>query len=308
MEETIYDVLVIGGGPAGYTAALYAARSGLSVVVLEKLAPGGQMSTTGTVDNYPGFHDGVDGFELGDRMKKGAERFGAKSVFNQAVEVDLTGAVKKVKTRTGELLAKTVVLATGAYPRELGLPEEQPLRGRGVAYCATCDGVMYKDKTVVVSGGGNTAVDDALYLSKLCKKVYLVHRRDELRAPRSRQKVLEDNGVEILWNSKITKIHHGERVNGVELTDTKTGDTRLLPCEGVFVAIGRVPDTALVQGQIELDEGGYVVADESTRTSVPGVFAAGDLRAKALRQIVTAVADGAAAAHFAEEYLMEQGG
>ncbi|MCI8593654.1 MAG: thioredoxin-disulfide reductase [Oscillospiraceae bacterium] len=308
MEETIYDVLVIGGGPAGYTAALYAARSGLSVVVLEKLAPGGQMSTTGTVDNYPGFHDGVDGFELGDRMKKGAERFGAKSVFNQAVEVDLTGAVKKVKTRTGELLAKTVVLATGAYPRELGLPEEQPLRGRGVAYCATCDGVMYKDKTVVVSGGGNTAVDDALYLSKLCKKVYLVHRRDELRAPRSRQKVLEDNGVEILWNSKITKIHHGERVNGVELTDTKTGDTRLLPCEGVFVAIGRVPDTALVQGQIELDEGGYVVADESTRTSVPGVFAAGDLRAKVLRQIVTAVADGAAAAHFAEEYLMEQGG
>lgn len=305
MEQTIYDIAVIGGGPAGYTAALYGARSGLNVVVLEKLSAGGQMATTGIVDNYPGFEDGVDGFELGEKMRKGAERFGARSVFALVKEVDLTAQPKRIVTGAGEVLAHTVVIATGAYPRELGLPEERNLRGRGVSYCATCDGMMYRGKTVVVSGGGNTAVDDALYLSKLCKKVYVVHRRDELRASRIRLKALESSGVEVVWNSRVTALLHEQRITGVELTSTVDGSTRTLSCDGVFVAIGRVPDTKLFEGQLTLDETGYIAADETTRTSLPGVFAAGDVRTRPLRQIVTAAADGATAAHFAESFLME---
>ena len=182
MNDKIYDVVIIGGGPGGYSAALYCARSGMSVLVLEKLSPGGQMATTGQVDNYPGFEDGIDGFELGEKMKKGADRFGAETAFDEVIRVDLKAEPKKITTTGGELLTKTVVIATGASPRELGLPEEKKLRGRGVAYCAVCDGMRYKDKTVVVSGGGNSAAEDALFLAKICKKVYLVHRRDALRA------------------------------------------------------------------------------------------------------------------------------
>lgn len=301
-----YDVLVVGGGPGGYTAALYAARSGLSVAVLEKLSAGGQMATTSMIDNYPGFPDGVDGFDLGQQMEQQAQKYGAETIYGEVTEVDLHAEPKIVRSSEGDFSGRTVILATGAYPRELGLPEEQELRGRGVAYCATCDGMMFRGKTVVVNGGGNTAVEDALYLSKLCAKVYLVHRRDQLRASAVYRKALDEQGVEILWNSRVTGLRKEKYLTGVELEDVKTGEMRELACDGIFVAIGRVPDTALFTGQIELDPTGYIIADETCRTNVPGVFAVGDVRTKAVRQVVTAAADGANAAHFAEEYLMEQ--
>lgn len=305
MNDKIYDVVIIGGGPGGYSAALYCARSGMSVLVLEKLSPGGQMATTGQVDNYPGFEDGIDGFELGEKMKKGADRFGAETAFDEVIRVDLKAEPKKIATTGGELLTKTVVIATGASPRELGLPEEKKLRGRGVAYCAVCDGMRYKDKTVVVSGGGNSAAEDALFLAKICKKVYLVHRRDALRASMVYQNALKDSPVEFLWNSRIEEILHEKKVTGVRLADVKTGEEREIACDGVFVAIGRVPDTAVFEGQVERNEQGYIIADETTRTNVPGVFAVGDVRTKPLRQIVTAASDGAVASKFIEEFIQK---
>lgn len=303
MKKELYDVVIIGGGPGGYTSALYCARSGYSVLVLEKLSPGGQMATTGQVDNYPGFEEGIDGFELGEKMKKGADRFGAETAFDEVTEVQLTGNPKKVVTTSGTVMARSVILATGASPRTLGLEGEERLRGRGVAYCATCDGMMYKNKTVIVSGGGNSAVADALYLAKICQKVYLVHRRDTLRASKVYMEALKDSGVEILWNSRIQKILYEKRVNGAVIEDIPSGEIREIACDGVFVAIGRVPDTGLFQGQVDLDPQGYLVADETTKTSVPGVFAVGDARTKPMRQIVTAAADGAVASHFVEEFL-----
>ena len=305
MNDKIYDVVIIGGGPGGYSAALYCARSGMSVLVLEKLSPGGQMATTGQVDNYPGFEDGIDGFELGEKMKKGADRFGAETAFDEVIRVDLKAEPKKITTTGGELLTKTVVIATGASPRELGLPEEKKLRGRGVAYCAVCDGMRYKDKTVVVSGGGNSAAEDALFLAKICKKVYLVHRRDALRASMVYQHALKDSPVEFLWNSRIEEILHEKKVTGVRLADVKTGEEREIACDGVFVAIGRVPDTAVFEGQVERNEQGYIIADETTSTNVPGVFAVGDVRTKPLRQIVTAASDGAVASKFIEEFIQK---
>lgn len=298
-----YDVAVIGGGPGGYTAALYCARSGYSVIVLEKLSPGGQMATTGQVDNYPGFDEGIDGFELGEKMQKGAERFGVETAFVNVTEAKLDGDVKIITTSKGEIEARAVVLATGASPRELGLAEEKMLRGRGVAYCATCDGMMYKGKTVVVVGGGNSAAADALYLSKICKKVYLVHRRDSLRASRIYLEPLKNSGIEFVWNSRVTEILHDKKVSGVMVTNND-GSVKEIACDGVFAAIGRVPDTGLFEGQVEMDKQGYLIADETTRTNLPGVFAVGDARTKPLRQIVTAAADGAVASHYIEEYLV----
>ena len=298
-----YDVAVIGGGPGGYTAALYCARSGYSVIVLEKLSPGGQMATTGQVDNYPGFDEGIDGFELGEKMQKGAERFGVETAFVNVTEVKLDGDVKIITTSKGEIEARAVVLATGASPRELGLAEEKMLRGRGVAYCATCDGMMYKGKTVVVVGGGNSAAADALYLSKICKKVYLVHRWDSLRASRIYLEPLKNSGIEFVWNSRVTEILHDKKVSGVMVTNND-GSVKEIACDGVFAAIGRVPDTGLFEGQVEMDKQGYLIADETTRTNLPGVFAVGDARTKPLRQIVTAAADGAVASHYIEEYLV----
>lgn len=303
-QETVFDMLVVGGGPAGYTAALYGARAGLSVALLEKLAPGGQMGTTDQIDNYPGFPQGVSGAELAMNMKAGAERFGAKGISGEAAALELAGDLKTIRTKKESYQARTVVLATGAQPRELGLPGESGLRGRGVSYCATCDGMFYRGKAVAVVGGGNTAAADALYLARLCEKVYLIHRRDQLRAPRAERKRLEDTGkVEFLWDSQVTELLAGERLTGLRTVNKKTGAERLLDCAGVFIAVGQKPDSALFAGQVELDEAGYVLAGEDTRTNLPGVYAAGDVRRKPLRQIVTAVADGATAAQQAEEYL-----
>lgn len=305
MRQDIYDVAVIGGGPGGYTAALYCARSGLSVLVLEKLSPGGQMATTSMVDNYPGFEEGIDGFELGEKMQRGAERFGAETAFVNVTAVDLKNDIKVIDTSKGQVKARAVVLATGASPREIGLPEEASLRGRGVAYCAACDGMMYRNKTVVVVGGGNSAAADALYLSKICKKVYLVHRRDTLRASNIYLEPLKNSSVEFIWNSQVKEILHDKKVTGV-VVENLEGQRSEISCDGVFAAIGRVPDTELFKGQTKLDGQGYIQADESTRTNLPGVFAVGDVRTKPLRQIVTAASDGAVASHFIEEYLVDR--
>lgn len=302
----VYDILIIGGGPAGYTAALYGARSGFSTAVLEKLSPGGQMATTSDVENYPGFPGVVDGFELGERMQEGAEKAGAETIYADVTRLDLLADPKVAETSEGTFLGKTVILATGAHPRKLGIPQEEALVNRGVAYCATCDGSFYKDKIVVVNGGGNTAVGDALYLAKLAKKVYLVHRRDTLRATPIYLQRLEDAGVEIIWNSVVTGLQADKKLTAVELKDVKTGETRVLPTDGLFVAIGQLPESSLAAGQVAADQAGYIIAGEDTKTSVPGVFAAGDVRTKAVRQIITAAADGAVAVHFAEEYLNEK--
>ena len=303
----LYDMIVIGGGPAGYTAALYAARSGLSVLVLERLSAGGQMTNTEQIDNYPGFPEGIGGFELGERMQKGALRFGAENQFSEVKSVELSGQVKIVRTRKKEFQARTVVLAAGAYPRKTGVEGEDRFAGRGVAYCAACDGMFYKDKTVAVYGGGNSAVEDALLLSRICKKVYLIHRRDTLRATKVYQDALFGSSVELVWNSRVTAFLGDKHLTGVETEDTKTGEKRELSLDGIFVSIGRIPDTGLFEGQVDMDEAGYLIADETTRTNLPGVFAAGDVRTKQLRQVITAAADGAAAAWNAEQYLAEEG-
>ncbi len=301
---TYYDSIIIGGGPGGYSAALYCARAGLSTLVLEKLSPGGQMATTDWVDNYPGFEEGIDGFELAEKMKKAADRFGAVSDFNEVTSVELTSNPKIVHTTSGDYEAGTVLFATGASPRELGLAEEQSLVNRGVSYCATCDGMRYKDKTVVLVGGGNTAVTEALYLAKICKQVYLVHRRDELRASDTYLTAIDAaENLTFMKKSRMTEILHGKRVTGAKIESIDTGDVTEVTCDGVFIAIGRVPNSALAAGQLETDDSGYIVADETTRTNVPGVFAIGDVRTKPLRQIVTAASDGAVASMYAEEYL-----
>lgn len=302
--EHVYDTVIIGGGPGGYAAALYAARAGLDAVVLERFSAGGQMALSHQIDNYPGFEQGIDGFSLAEKMKAHAERFGASSKNAEVVEADLTADPKRVKTAKGEILGRTVVLATGANPRELGLQNEAALVGRGVAYCASCDGMFYKGKTVVVIGGGNTAAADALLLSRVAEKVILVHRRDTLRATKIyHQMLLQAHNVEFRWNSTVTELLHDEKITGVRLNNVHTGETCVVACEGVFVSIGRTPATGFLGGQLALDERGYVVAGEDTRTNIPGVYAVGDMRTKQVRQVVTAVSDGAVAAHAVEAYL-----
>ena len=257
------------------------------------------------MDNYPGFDEGIDGFELAERMMRGAERFGAETMYAEVTGFDLAGDPKRVITTEGEVLSRAVVLAMGASPRELGLPGERELRGRGIHYCATCDAMFYKGKTVAVLGGGNTAAADALTLSRMSKKVYIVHRRDTLRATKNYLDPLAKAGnIEFVWNAHIDGFNREEgKFRGLQITDKVSGRAFDLACDGAFVAIGRAPDSALVAGQVHLDEAGYIAADETTRTSVPGVFAVGDIRTKPLRQIVTAASDGATASLFAEEYI-----
>jgi len=304
MNRPVYDMIIVGGGPGGYTAALYAARAGMSVVVLEKLSAGGQMAQTHQIDNYPGFVDGIDGFTLADNMQAQAHRFGAVTEYAEVWSLDLKAQPRVIETSEGTFYGKTVVIATGAGPRELGLPNEQALTGRGVAYCAACDGMFYRNKTVVVVGGGNTAAADALLLSRIAKKVILVHRRDTLRATKIYHEPLQNaENVEFMWNSAVTELLENGRLTGAKVKNLLTGEETALDCDGLFVSIGRKPASALVQGQLQLDDGGYILAGESTETSLPGIYAVGDVRTKLLRQIVTAVADGAMAVHMAEEYL-----
>lgn len=304
MENQIYDMIVIGGGPGGYTAALYAARAGLSVAVVEKLSAGGQMMLTHTIDNYPGFTDGIEGFALSMNMQQQAQRFGAQTIYAEVTKLELGADPKVVVTSEGRYLAKTVVLSTGAGPKMLGLPMEQELTGQGVHYCAACDGMFYRGKTVAVVGGGNSAVADALVLSRLAKKVILIHRRDTLRATKVyHESLMQAENVEFMWNSAVTELLSDGRFAGLRVKNLQTGEEQEIACDGLFISVGRAPASALAAGQIELDEGGYIVAAESTATSLPGVYAVGDVRTKQVRQIVTAVSDGAVAAHMAEEYL-----
>jgi len=294
----IYDVVVVGGGPAGYTAAMYAARAGLSVLVLEKLSAGGQMALTDKIENYPGLPQGIDGFTLGEAMEQGAQQAGAETLLAEVYSARLETNPKTLQTSEGTVQGKTVILATGAKAKLLGIAGEQELTGRGVHYCAHCDGYLYRGRTVAVVGGGNSAVADALQLSRLAKKVYLIHRRDTLRAEKALSKPLfAAENVEILYNSQIESLLREGRLTGLRLQDGRT-----LAVDGLFVSVGRSPETELFS-QVSRDKSGYIIADETTQTSIPGVFAAGDLRTKPLRQIVTAAADGAVAATYAEHYL-----
>lgn len=302
--QHIYDMIIIGGGPGGYTAALYAARAGLDTVVLEKLSAGGQMALTQQIDNYPGFEGGIDGFELAEKMQRQAERFGARTEYAEVHKLNLTARPKVVETSEGTFYGKTVILATGANPRELGVAREKELVGRGVAYCAACDGMAYRGKTVVVVGGGNSAAADALLLSRIAKKVIVVHRRNTLRATKIyHEPLLKAENVEFRWNSVVTELLYEDRLTGIRLEDVASGEASIVKCDGVFISVGRKPATELVSGQLVLDEGGYVAAGETTQTNIPGVYAVGDVRTKLLRQVVTAVADGAMAVHMAEEFL-----
>ena len=305
--EKIYDIVIIGGGPAGYTAALYGARAGHSTLLIEKMTIGGQMTETGDIDNYPGFQNGIDGITLGMNMQAGAERFGAETMYDEVTAVDLTADPKRITTAfSGDIFAHSVIIATGAGPRRLGLEGEDNFVGQGIHYCAHCDGRFYKGRTVIVVGGGNTAVGDALYLSNLCEKVYVIHRRDSFRA----SKVLADSllraeNVEVIWNSRAKSLKVDGSLKGLIIEDVKNGQETQLLADAVFVSIGRVPATSLFENSLLL-EGGYIAAGEDTKTSLPGVFAAGDVRTKELRQVITAAADGAVAAHLAGEYLAEK--
>ena len=303
MEKT-YDVIIIGGGPAGYTSAIYTSRAGFDTLVLEKVSAGGQMTQTTQIDNYPGFPEGVDGYELGTKMREGAERFGAKTVQAEVIDVNLKDKIKTIKTPDGVFLAHSVIIATGAEHKHLGLENEETLIGKGVGYCAACDGMFYKGKTATVIGGGNSAAADALLLSKLCEKVIVVHRRDTLRAEKVyHEPLLKAQNVEFEWNSTVCEILADNKVTGIKIKNSAQGTEKEIHTDGVFISIGRAPQTELFRGQLDIDKNGYIIADETTKTSISGVFAVGDVRTKPVRQIVTATADGACASHFAEEYL-----
>ena len=302
--KNLYDVIIIGGGPAGYTAALYTVRSGFSTLVIEKMAAGGQMNETTQIDNFPGFDEGIDGYSLGMKMQSGAERFGAETINAQVLAVQLRGDIKVIETDDGIYTSRAVIIATGAGHKHLGLSNEQDLVGRGVGYCAACDGMFYRGKTVAVVGGGNSAAADALVLSRIAKKVHVIHRRDALRATKIyHEPLMRAENVEFHWNSEVSQLLSEGKLTGAVLKNVRSGEESALELDGLFISIGRDPATKLFAGQLELDQNGYIVAGESTETSIPGVFAVGDVRTKAVRQIVTAAADGAVAAHYVEEYL-----
>jgi thioredoxin reductase (NADPH) len=300
------NVIVIGSGPAGYTAALYTARAALNPLVLEgSVTAGGALMTTTEVENFPGFRDGIMGPALMDEMRAQAERFGAELVADDAVELDLTGDLKVVKTATETYTARSVILATGSGYRKLGLPREEELSGRGVSWCATCDGFFFRDQAIAVVGGGDSAIEEATFLTRFGQQVYLIHRRDELRASKIMQeRAFADPKLEILWNSEIAEINGDERLESVTLRDTVTGDTRPLEVTGLFIAIGHDPRSELLGGQVDLDDDGYVlVRHPSTHTNLPGVFASGDLVDHHYRQAITAAGTGCAAALDAERYI-----
>lgn len=300
----IFDTLIIGGGPSGCTAALYAARAGLDTLMLEQLSAGGQLALTEEIDNYPGFAEGVDGFSLAGRMHDGAVRAGARTEIEQALGASLCGEVKRIETDRGARFARTVILATGCAPKKLALAGEEALRGKGISYCAVCDARFYAGKRVAVVGGGNSAAANALLLSRVCESVTLIHRRDTLRALRAeREKLMRAKNISLLLNTTVCELLHHRTLTGVRVRNVQTGRTDTLECEGLFICIGQTPQTSFLAGALTLDENGYVVADESTKTAVGGVFAAGDVRTKPLRQIVTATADGAVAAQNALAFL-----
>ncbi|QGP91801.1 Thioredoxin reductase [Neomoorella glycerini] len=299
-----HDLLIIGGGPAGLTAALYGARGGLDTVVLEMGAPGGQAGQTDRIENYPGFPEGINGMELAMKFAEQAQRFGARIEMTTVQRVELNGEIKKVFTGSGEFTARAVIIASGAHPRPLGVPGEEEFRGRGVSYCATCDGAFFRDKKVAVVGGGDSAVEEALFLTRFASQVTIIHRRDALRATKVLQERARDNPkISFHWNTVVTGIMGREKISSLELKDVKSGVTREEAFDGVFIFIGLEPNTGFLKGALTLDSQGYIITRENLATSIPGVFAAGDVRAKDFRQVSTAVGDGAVAAMAAERYL-----
>lgn len=300
----MYDIIIIGSGPAGLSAAIYAQRACLDTIVIEKNGiSGGQVLNTWEVDNYPGF-PGVTGFELSRQFREHANKLGARVVQDEVVQVELSGNVKKVVCEEETYEARCVILASGAHHRTLEVPGEEELRGAGVSYCATCDGAFFRGRTVAVVGGGDAALEDAIFLARMCEKVYIVHRRDKLRGAKRLQERLQAlENIEVVWNSETVAIEGNGQVDALRLRQTETGEERRLDVEGVFIAVGIAPESELYAGQVEFDEQGYIRADESGQTSVPGVFAAGDVRTKALRQILTAASDGANCVASAERYL-----
>lgn len=300
----MYDIIIIGSGPAGLSAAIYAQRACLDTIVIEKNGiSGGQVLNTWEVDNYPGF-PGVTGFELSRQFREHANKLGARVVQDEVVQVELSGNVKKVVCEEETYEARCVILASGAHHRTLEVPGEEELRGAGVSYCATCDGAFFRGRTVAVVGGGDAALEDAIFLARMCEKVYIVHRRDKLRGAKRLQERLQAlENIEFVWNSETVAIEGNAQVEALRLRQTKTGEERRLDVDGVFIAVGIAPESELYAGQLELDEQGYIRSDESGQTSVPGVFAAGDVRTKALRQILTAASDGANCVASAERYL-----
>ncbi len=302
MKQT--EILIIGGGAAGLTAGLYGARAGRRTVLIERMFAGGQIATTHRLENYPGFPQGIGGVEIGMAMMEQAERFGLEIQYDTVNHLELEGAAKTAQCETETWQAPTVILCMGAEPRRLGIEREDELRGQGVSYCATCDGAFYQDKTVAVVGGGDTACEDALYLAGLAKKVYLIHRRDQLRAAGiMRQRVMENDRIQVLWNTQVAALQGEGQLEGLVLKGDHSGE---LAADGLFIAVGTVPQTQLVQGSLKLDEQGAILTDDHMRTGLPGVYAAGDVRVTPLRQVVTAAADGAIAATEAAKYLMEQ--
>ncbi|MGE4282376.1 MAG: thioredoxin-disulfide reductase [Clostridia bacterium] len=302
----MYDIIIIGGGAAGLTAGLYAGRGGLKALLIEKMFVGGQAATTYEVDNYPGFNEGISGPDLAMKMEAHAKKFGIEIVYEDVIDIDVESIKKLVKTNKNVYQAKALVLAMGANPKELGIEKERRLRGAGVSYCATCDGAFYRDKTVAVVGGGDTAVEDALFLARFCPKVYLIHRRDSLRAAKVLQDAAAENDkIEFVWDSTIEKILGEEQVEGIVVKNLKTNKIENLNIEGLFVAIGVVPNSELIKEKVETNGAGYIITDETMQTNKFGVFAAGDIREKLLRQIVTAAADGAIATYAVERYINE---
>ena len=303
--EHIYDLIIIGSGPAGLSAAIYAQRARLDALVIEKeMMSGGQVLTTYEVDNYPGL-PGINGFDLGMKFREHADRLGARFAEDQVLQVEKTEEGFLVKGEKETYRTRTVLIATGAAHRKLGVPGEERLAGMGVSYCATCDGAFFRDKVTAVAGGGDVALEDAIFLSRICRKVYLIHRRDELRGAKSLQEaVMALDNVEILWDTVIEEIQGDGQVESLKLKNKKTGEERDLPVQGVFIAVGITPNSQAFEGTVEMDRG-YIIAGEDCRTSVPGILAAGDVRTKQLRQIVTAAADGANAVTSAEQQILE---
>lgn len=302
-----YDVVIIGGGPAGLSAAIYAARGGLKTAVFERAFIGGQITVTEDVENYPGFEESLSGFELTGKMHAQAERFGAEFFDEEITALHLEGACKTVETsEDNKYEAKVIILCTGAHPRSLGVPGEEEFTGRGVSYCATCDGALYRDKVVAMVGGGDSAVQEAIFLTRFASKVYIIHRRDELRA----QKIIQDRAlsnpkIEMVWDSVVHEIQGEAAVQKLKVFNRKTEETSYLDVDGVFIYVGILPNNELMGPEIKLDEAGFVITDENMMTSVPGVYAAGDIRNTVLRQVVTAASDGAIAAWCAEKWLIE---
>ncbi|MDP2173650.1 MAG: thioredoxin-disulfide reductase [Candidatus Cloacimonadaceae bacterium] len=301
-----YDVIIIGAGPAGLSAALYSARGGLKTGIFEKAIVGGQITVTNEVENYPGFEEPLSGFDLTDKMRRQAERFGAHFIDEEVTAIGLEGLCKIIATHENKYRAKSIVICTGAHPRLLNVPGEEAFIGRGVSYCATCDGALYRDKIVAVIGGGDSAIEEGIFLTRFAKKVYVIHRRDELRAQKIiQERALKNPKIEFIWDSVLQEIRGEKTVQELEIYNLKKEEISLIKVDGVFIYVGILPNNDLLESRINLDSSGFVLTDEFMQTNVPGIYAAGDIRHTVLRQVVTAASDGAIAAWSAEKWIIE---